>query len=241
MTPIDRQPTSPPPCRSPAQSQWAADWAMAGRLDEAVDQRRDMAPDGARGQRRGHGGDVRAGAIGLCLRLTGRSPRRRGTGPRRGRPRRRPGYCRGRALLGGVADCSMLWQSRVTDAIDLLRDGTMGARNRRPSGSGRSCTPPSPWPSPQPASCAATPRWPSPGRCGGRPALRRRPGHRRGPRRRRGGVRPGRGGAGRRRGHRSRWRRTTASSGCSPRTPPSPSPGQSSTARLVERPQDQQH
>jgi DNA-binding CsgD family transcriptional regulator len=32
----------------------------------------------------------------------------------------------GRALLGGVAARSMLWQGRVTDAIDLLRDGTIG-------------------------------------------------------------------------------------------------------------------
>ena len=31
----------------------------------------------------------------------------------------------GRALLGGVAARSMLWQGRVTDAIDLLRDGTI--------------------------------------------------------------------------------------------------------------------
>ncbi len=32
----------------------------------------------------------------------------------------------GRALLGGVAARSMLWQGRVTAAIDLLRDGTIG-------------------------------------------------------------------------------------------------------------------
>ncbi len=109
------------------QSPWAAACAMAGRLDEAVDTVDTWLPVALELGDEAMVAVFELVLVGLWARLYRgdlRDAEERALAVRDLAGDR--ATAEGRALLGGVAARSMLWQGRVTDAIDLLRDGTIG-------------------------------------------------------------------------------------------------------------------